>query len=192
MLIKTATLEAIKAGDVSLAFRRWRRPTVKSGGTLLTAVGQLAIDSVVTVEPEQVDDADARQAGFASSSELLDALSGRDGEIYRVSLRYVGDDPRIALRASEPSPEELEEIRLRLDRWDRSSRTGPWTRATLELIAHKPATLAADLGAEIGMEKKRFKPLVRRLKGLGLTESLDVGYQLSKRGEAVLAALEKG
>ena len=36
------------------------------------------------------------------------------------------------------------------------------------------------------MEKLKFKQDVRRLKELGLTESLDIGYQLSPRGEAVL------
>jgi hypothetical protein len=31
---------------------------------------------------------------------------------------------------------------------------------------------------------------VRKLKALGLTESLDVGYRLSPRGEALMAHLE--
>ena len=34
-----------------------------------------------------------------------------------------------------------------------------------------------------------FKTDVRKLKELGLTESLEVGYRLSPRGEAVLRAL---
>ncbi len=189
MLINIATLDAIKTGDVTLAFRRWRRPTVKRGGTLLTAVGQLAIDDVQPVELQDVDSEQARLAGYANVDELHGALAGRQGQLYRVSLRYLGEDPRIALRESVPDEEEIETIRSRLDRWDRSSPTGPWTRATLQLIADQPATLAADLGEQIGMEKKRFKPLVRRLKELGLTESLKVGYKLSVRGQTVLAAL---
>ena len=36
------------------------------------------------------------------------------------------------------------------------------------------------------METPRFKMNVRKLKGLGLTESLKVGYRLSPRGEAFL------
>ena len=41
------------------------------------------------------------------------------------------------------------------------------------------------------MDTSRFKPLVRKLKALGLTESLEVGYRLSPRGAAVLAALDR-
>ena len=36
------------------------------------------------------------------------------------------------------------------------------------------------------MEKLKFKSNVRRLKALGLTESLEVGYRLSPRGQAWL------
>jgi hypothetical protein len=39
------------------------------------------------------------------------------------------------------------------------------------------------------MEKAPFKANVRKLKGLGLTESLEIGYRLSPRGRAVLRHL---
>lgn len=41
------------------------------------------------------------------------------------------------------------------------------------------------------MDVARFKPRVRQLKELGLTESLEVGYRLSPRGRAVLRHLER-
>jgi len=56
----------------------------------------------------------------------------------------------------------------------------------LELIAQRPATRAPDLAASLGRETAPFKTDVRKLKELGLTESLDVGYRLSPRGEAYL------
>ncbi len=56
----------------------------------------------------------------------------------------------------------------------------------LELIAKRPATLAEELAASRGEEKLPFKRRVRRLKELGLTESLEVGYRLSPRGRAYL------
>ena len=37
-----------------VAFRRWRRPTVREGGTLTTKVGVLAIDSVGAGVSEKV------------------------------------------------------------------------------------------------------------------------------------------
>ena len=45
---------------------------------------------------------------------------------------------------------------------------------------------AADLAASVGRETQPFKLDVRKLKGLGLTLSLEVGYRLSPRGEAFL------
>lgn len=42
------------------------------------------------------------------------------------------------------------------------------------------------------MGKDELKVRVRRLKELGLTESLDVGYRLSKRGRGLLAATKVG
>ena len=48
---------------------------------------------------------------------------------------------------------------------------------------------AADLAAAFGREMLPFKVDVRKLKELGLTESLRPGYRLSPRGRAVLEAL---
>jgi hypothetical protein len=47
------------------------------------------------------------------------------------------------------------------------------------------------LAADAGQDRALYKNRVRRLKALGLTESLEVGYRLSPRGQAFLAA-ERG
>ena len=47
---------------------------------------------------------------------------------------------------------------------------------------------APDLAASLGRETLPFKRDVRKLKELGLTESLEVGYRLSPRGRAYLDA----
>lgn len=193
MLLKQETLRGIVEGRVTVAFRRWKRPTVRTGGTLLTAVGQLAIDAVDAVDLADLTESDAGAAGFADLGELVAALSKKkEGRVYRVGLRYAGPDPRVALRTVLPDADELHGLLERLERWDEASPVGPWTRAAMRMIARRPATLAAELASEIGMEKTRFKTNVRKLKGLGLTESLEVGYRLSPRGEEVLAAAEGG
>ena len=46
-----------------------------------------------------------------------------------------------------------------------------------------------QLAAAINFETAPFKANVRKLKALGLTISLERGYRLSPRGEAVLAHL---
>jgi hypothetical protein len=94
MLIRRAVLDRIAAGEITLAFRRWRRPTVRPGGQLHTAAGLLAIDSV-----------------------------------------------DLAARLDQPTP--------------------------------------------------AFKANARKLKALGLTESLEVGYRLSPRGRALLTRLTR-
>ena len=53
---------------------------------------------------------------------------------------------------------------------------------------HFRPDLPTDLAAGFGRETLPFKNDVRKLKNLGLTESLEVGYRLSLRGEAYVAA----
>ncbi|MDX8152432.1 hypothetical protein SK069_12560 [Patulibacter brassicae] len=185
MLIPRPLLERIVAGDVTLQFRRQRRPTVKTGGRLRTALGELAIDAVEPVALSSITAADARAAGAASRAELVDRLRAREGTVYRIAVRWTGDDPRVALRqAAELDDDAVAEIAAALDAIDARSRRGPWTREVLDLIARRPATLAAELATELGRERLPFKADVRRLKELGLTESLEVGYRLSPRGRA--------
>ena len=188
MLLSADVRERIAAGEVSLAFRRWRRPTVKAGGTLRTPVGVLAIDTVESIEPEAITEADAVRAGHESREALLAALRA-EGALYRIAFRLAGPDPRAVLRErADLSQAEREELARRLARLDAASRHGPWTRAVLDLIAQRPATLAADLADELDREKPAFKRDVRKLKELGLTESLERGYRLSPRGRAFLGA----
>jgi hypothetical protein len=182
MLFRQDDLRRIAEGEVTLAFRRWRRPTVKAGGTLRTQVGVLAIESVKVVEERDVTEADARRAGAESREALLAGLPG-EGALHRVAFRLAGPDPRIALRArSDISAAERAEIDARLTRLDAASRHGPWTTKVLGLIADQPGTRAPDLAASLGRETAPFKADVRKLKELGLTESLEVGYRLSPRG----------
>jgi hypothetical protein len=186
--------EGIVAGEVTLAFRRWKRPRVRPGTRMRTPSGIVEIDSVEVVDADAVSDEDARAAGFESRDAMFRVLDGgrrggrrAEGPIHRVELHYGGPDPRVALREkADISAEERAEIDARLTRMDESSRSGPWTAGVLALIADRPETLAEDLAASRGDEKLAFKRRVRNLKELGLTESLDVGYRLSPRGRAYL------
>jgi hypothetical protein len=160
MIFRQRFLEGIRDGTITLAFRRWRRPSVRSGGTLLTPIGQLSITSVDEVAMTRISEAEAHRAGYASRDELVAELQSRDqGKIYRIELGASRVDPRVALRQSASlSDTECDEIARRLRRLDERSPHGPWTRETL----------------------------ARKLKTLGLTESLEVGYRLSPRGLAFI------
>lgn len=187
MLFRQAVLEGIRTGAITLAFRRWQRPTVKSGGTLLTAIGQLEIGKVEVVELDRISLPDARRAGFHSLDDLHAALDSRAGEVYRVELRSVREDPRLALREQLPGREDLAQLRGKLTRLDGRAKE-PWTEATLRLIAEQPGIRAGTLADQVGMERLPFKTNVRKLKTLGLTISLGTGYELSARGRALLAS----
>ena len=191
MLFRRRSLDGIRAGEITLAFRRWDRPRARAGGRQRTVVGELAIDSVEPVERSAITAADAARAGHASLDELFAELDARgDGQIWRVGLHWAGEDPRQSLRErANLTAAEVDELRARLERLDGASRHGPWTRQTLDLIARNPELRAEDLAASVGREKLPFKRDVRKLKELGLTESLLVGYRLSPRGRALLERL---
>ena len=193
MLIPIRTLSEIAAGRVDLAFRRWARPAVKAGGTQRSSLGVVRFDAVDPVELDDVTDAEARRAGFADHAALAKELARhRDGQLYRIRLHREGDDPRIALRESSAlTDDDVATITARLDRLDRASSHGAWTRATLALVRDLPATRAPDLAASVGRETQPFKLDVRKLKNLGLTISLRVGYELSPRGRAYLDRTER-
>jgi len=147
------------------------------------------VESVDVVEPSSVDAAQAREAGYASVGELLADLRGDPAlPVYRIRLRRIdGPDPRDELaRAAGLTDADVAAITARLAGMDRSSSRGPWTGAVLALIADRPGIVSAVLAEAMGWQRQDFKLHVRRLKELGLTLSLDVGYRLSPRGESYL------
>ena len=58
----------------------------------------------------------------------------------------------------------------------------------MAVIDRSPTVRAPELAAELGRDTPSFKRDVRKLKELGLTESLDIGYRISPRGAAVVDA----
>lgn len=189
MMIRPAELAAIKAGTIDLAFRRWAKPRVVVGTRMRTGVGLIEVTSVEQVSVSQLRADDARRAGAPSLAALKEALAARaDDPAWRIGVAYAGPDPREALRAAVPDAEEIAAVNARLDRLDAASAHGAWTRETLDLIDLNPTVRAPDLAAQVGRETADFKKDVRKLKELGLTESLAIGYLLSPRGEAVVDA----
>ena len=176
MLFRLAQLRGIAAGEIDLQFRRWDRPRVRAGGRQLTSVGVIAVDDVRVVK--RVTKADARRAGFETPDAVVRALRP-DGDLYRIELHLEGPDPRVALRERVATGDDLAALRRAVGRL-------PWGIDYLRAIAERPEVRAEELAASFGLEKRVFKPRVRRLKELGLTISLSPGYRLSPRGEAFL------
>ncbi|TAJ16130.1 MAG: hypothetical protein EPO65_13845 [Dehalococcoidia bacterium] len=190
MLFSSKFHEPIRRGEVTLTVRRWLRPQARVAGRYrLHTGGAIEVSEVREVAETALTASLARRAGFASREALMADVPSRAGAgLYLVTFRYIGDlaDPRKAL-ASEGVLSEADhaELTRRLHRMD-AGRSGVWTRETLRLIGQCEGVRAADLAARLGRETLPFKADVRRLKALGLTESLEVGYRLSARGRAYL------
>jgi hypothetical protein len=187
--IEQRTRDSILDGTITVMFRRWKRPLALAGRQYRTTAGLLAVDAADVVDPTKIRLADARRAGYKSVAEVLADLRGEPGyPVYRLRVRPVaGPDPRDVLAGQgDLTRDERAEISRRLERLDRASSHGPWTAAVLAAIAERPATRAAELAASFGRELLPFKTDVRKLKNLGLTISLEIGYRLSARGESYL------
>jgi hypothetical protein len=190
MLIKDDVIEKIKSGEITTLFRRWSRPGAKAGGSQMTQGGVIGVDSVEVVSEDDITELDAREAGYGTKKNLLEKLNYRDDPIYRIRVFFKGEDPRIALRENdELGDNELNEIIAKLEMLDKNSKRGAWTQEYLQLIQDMPNTYSGLLADTLGISIPEFKPWVRKLKALGLTESLHPGYKLSPRGEKVLHAL---
>ena len=159
-------------------------------GSLLTSIGQLSIASVDIVNVSDITATDGASAGADDLSSLVEALvSQTEADVYRVRLSFAGPDPRLAMRADIPLGTDAEKIVTKLRRMDARSASGPWTKTVLNLIRDQPGRRAGALAGLLGMEQARFKGDVRKLKGLGLIESLKIGYRLSPRSKAILELL---
>ena len=194
MLFLKRFWEPVTRGEVTVTFRRWKSQQVLPGRRYRTAAGIIEVEAVATWAEEEVTDADALAAGHRDAASLLADLPVRPGlPLYRIQFHIVDDpDPRATLAASaDLTPDDIAEISQRLARLDRASPRGPWTMAVLESIANEPGRLAPDLAAGFGREIQPFKTDVRKLKNLGLTHSLKIGYRLSPRGQAYLAAIRE-
>jgi hypothetical protein len=101
----------------------------------------------------------------------------------------VGEDPRVELRSAVPDAAGFAAITAAVQKLDAGRRSGPWTRQILEWIRDNPGVISTELAALLGREVAPMKADIRRLKALGLTESLRIGYRLSPRGLAYLESL---
>lgn len=207
MQISKPVAEAIRAGAVTLAYRRWDAPRVKVGSTQLTSAGVVGFDAVDEVrELAKITRRDARAAGFADQVALVERLApierrspsrasssrGSKGgdKVYRIRMHWVGEDPRLALRDAVPDAAELATVTDAVAKLDAGRKTGPWTRPILEWIRDHPAVVSKELATLLDRDLLPMKADIRRLKSLGLTISLDVGYRLSPRGAAYLEHLD--
>jgi hypothetical protein len=190
--------EGLASGAITVTFRIWKRPQAKVGSRHKVADVVLEIDRVDQVRAGSITAADAKRSGATSRAEIVRRLASRservddDTLVYRIEFHRVGSfNEIVGTEQSDLDSEDLAEIVRRLDRLDRTSVHGSWTRATLQAIAERPGVVSTELAEALGRDRPSFKLDVRKLKGLGLTYSLGVGYRITPKGEAVLASFRQ-
>jgi hypothetical protein len=191
MLFKADFHERIRSGEIRCTVRIWQSPRVKVGGRYALGAGAVVVDKIYETSLDEITPALARRSGFASLADLLKTAKHGYGErVFVIDFHYDGS------RGARPRPEthavSAEELALlvqRLEAMDARSKIGAWTLETLRAIEARPGVLAAKLARALGRPRDELKRDVRKLKNLGLTYSLEVGYRLTPKGEALLASL---
>jgi len=187
--------QGLTDGGVTVTFRRWERPHVKPGGRYRChPIGVLVVDRIERVRVADISERDARRSGFSSRAELMEYIRsgpggevGDETEIFRIDLHHGGEEDRVEIALDDAlSSEDVEAIAAKLARMDAR---GEWTAVTLRLIEKNPRVVASELARRLGRERLPFKVDVRKLKRLGLTQSFEIGYDLTPRGRAYLAAI---
>lgn len=189
MLFKQEHLEGISLGKVSLAFRKWKKPAVNKGSLINTSIGVVAITDITEYAINRLSEADAVAAGYKNLAVLRVTLGKiPEGILYKISVRYHSEDPRIKLREQTSlAADAITTLAAKLARLDQYSTQGNWTAAVLEAIRKHPYLKAAALAELLGKEKEWLKLNIRKLKNLGLTISQPEGYTISPLGEEYLA-----
>ena len=192
MLFTKDAWPGLADGSITLTVRAWTKPQAKTGGHYRVAGMLLEATDVRQVPAGELTEADAVAAGEESLSQLLARLGdpAPDQLVWKVGLRYMGRDDRHDRREHDDlTDDDLAALKTRLDRLDARSPSGPWTRTTLRLIEKYPGVVSTALARHAKQDRPAFKINVRKLKEMGLTESLDIGYRLSPRGEALLRSM---
>jgi len=182
-------------GGITLTFRRWAKPRVKPGGRYRChPIGVLEVDKIERIRIGDIPTRDATKSGFASRDELIAYIQSGPGgaiddatELFRIELHHAGEEDRVDIALDDHlSASDVAAISAKLARMDAK---GEWTETTLRLIEAHPRVAASKLAKRLRRETLPFKVDVRKLKRLGLTQSFEVGYDVSPRGREYLKAI---
>jgi hypothetical protein len=85
----------VLSGDITVTFRLWRQPRVRSGGRYRVGSGQIEVDSIELVPFSSIDETDLRCSGEADLESLrrraahAGPIAG-DTVLYRIEFHAVG------------------------------------------------------------------------------------------------------
>ncbi|HIG39104.1 MAG: ASCH domain-containing protein [bacterium] len=190
MMFKSQFLGRIRASEITRTYRRWKRPQVKLGGTYqLMRGGAIEVIGIQATVAKNITDNGALRAGFQSAKEMLAYLDANstEGDLNCIRFRYLGDVKKeLPDQGALKDKSEWLVLDSKLEKKDRNSKVGVWTKNTLCVVAENPGMPSVKLAPLLKREQMDLKKDMRKLKQLGLTVSLEAGYKLSDRGESYL------
>jgi len=82
--------EGVRRGRIRCSIRIWMRPQVKVGGRYPMDDGQIEVESIESIELDDITDDLARESGFADVKDLLSiAKHGRGENVYLIRFHYL-------------------------------------------------------------------------------------------------------
>ena len=191
MLFKQKHLEGIKAGTVTLAFRKWKSTQLKRGSLLKTDVGIVEITDIAIINEPHINEIDAQKAGFINLESLMKSIySAEIGKIYKIHVRFLKETQAKKIKEKiSLSQSEIDSYKAKLLQMDKYARNGFWTKDILTSIKDNPKLSATQLSLKTGKTKEWLTQSIRKLKNIGLTVSLDPGYDLTPTGKLLMEHL---
>ena len=188
MIFRKEFLKKVKDGEVTIAFRQWKKLSISEGGKLKTS-GVILFKRIKVVTANQITKADAKKAGFLDIESLFKDLSG-EGTIYKISFVLFGPDPRIKLRETTVlGLTEKQTLLKKLKSLDNRGSIKNWIKPVLNHLKKYPGSPSKTISNDLGLDQAQLKLNIRKLKNLGLTISLGTGYKISPRGQSILKLL---
>ncbi len=194
MMFKSRFHRGIKDGSITCTFRYWKRPQAVAGNFYkINPIGHIKVTEVKEVSSRSITKKDAVASGFEDGKALREYLANfasKDRELYLVRFTYEGlRQDQLPDQSSVDDPEEFLKLKNKLAVRDKNSKVGPWTHKTLKLVGKNPGMSSEFLAKKLKRDRQELKRDMRKLKQLGLTISLEVGYKLSPRGSSYLEQL---
>ena len=156
MLFKQKHLDGIKAGTVTLAFRRWKRTDLKKGSLIKTTIGMVEITDIATNKEPHTNDIDAKKAGFINLDSLVKSLhSEEEAKIYKMHVRYYIElAKKKAPEKTSLSMGDINKLKAKLTQFDKYSRSGAWTTNILKTLHENPKATSTELTLKTGKTKE--------------------------------------
>ena len=90
MIFTKRLREGIRRGRIRCTVRVWTQPHVKIGGRYRMDDGHVVVDSIESIEIDDITHDLARESGFASVEDLLKiARHGRGDNVYLIRFHYL-------------------------------------------------------------------------------------------------------